>query len=1102
MEKAVLSDFFCRGMLKTAFSIVLLLTASFGILANGNTSGPGDAFRVITPVRRVTGTVTDVQTGQPLPGATVLLKGTNEGTITDLQGTYTIEVPSGSSVLVYSFVGFLQEEIVVGNREVIDVSLVPDVQSLDELVVVGYGTQRKVNLTGAVSQITPEILESRPVANVSQALQGAVAGLNVSFGDGRPGGSGNLNIRGFTSINGGEPLVLIDGVPGNIDLVNPADVASISVLKDASSAAIYGARAAYGVILVTTKDGRPGELKITYRGNYSVGTPTTSHDFMDNGYEMAKLVDESYRIVKGTSYTGYSEDDYAYLKERQTDPSLPEVVVRNVNGTDRYVWYGNTDWWGHFFRETKPSMTHSLQVSGGSEKIDFLLSGRYFQELGMHRINRDKFTSYNLRAKVNAHITPWLTVGNNLRFSSKKYTYPGTSVTMPFVYLGVHAIAPWVPVNPDGTPTYMPALNGQGIGDGKAAMLQYGKSFSQSNNHSLTNTVDITLTPVKDLSIVGSYSYNMHPYTIFSRSTKAPWSNTPGVINYVGNDYLTQDINLDHYHVVNAYATYTKDRGNHSFKIMGGYNQELKKYYRLWGRANNLLSEDLNELALGSDGQQVTSNSVEWALTGFFGRLNYAYKGKYLLELNGRYDGSSHFPEDSRFGFFPSFSAGWRISEEKFFEPLKNVIPELKLRGSYGSLGNQYLSTNLRSQNYPYIPLMNTGQSGWMLDGAKSQYLRVGNPVSPNLAWERTNSLNGGVDLGLLKNRLNISFDWYKRETLDMLIPGKTLPGVFGAASPKQNAGDLETKGFDLSIRWEDNKTVGGKPFSYHAGITLSDNKSHITRFDNPTKLLSNYYEGMRLGQMWGYEIEGYFQTDAEAREYAVNQDEVNRSRLLSPGEGKLLQAGDLKFVDRDGNNKIDKGENTLSNHGDLKVIGNALPRYSFGISGGFNWNGFDFSVFFQGVGRQDWYPGADNYFFWGPYSRPYHSFFPEGFEEKVWSPENPDAYFPKVRGFSALLAGASLYERNDRYLQNAAYIRLKNVSIGYTLSEKLLTRYGIDNIRVYASGENIWTLSGIDSDYIDPEQVTPDPNGNGGNNTARNYPFFKTYSVGLDITF
>jgi TonB-linked SusC/RagA family outer membrane protein len=657
-------------------------------------------------------------------------------------------------------------------------------------------------------------------------------------------------------------------------------------------------------------------------------------------------------------------------------------------------------------------------------------------------------------------------------------------------------------VNPDGTFTYRSGLNNYGISDGYNLLLEDGKSISQQKQFDMTNTFTVTIQPMPELTIVGSYSYDLNPYSEFHRSVETPWSIYPGEIDYFNSDTYSESQNLDQYHVVNAYATYEKSFGVHSVKVMGGYNQEYKKYHIMTGSANDLLSQDLNALDLGTSGQTVGSNSVEWALLGVFGRLNYSYKDKYLLELDGRYDGSSHFPAGSRFGFFPSASAGWRISEEPFFAGAKNILPELKIRGSYGSLGNQSLSTNLRNQDYPYIPVMTNGLSSWIENDAKIQYLQVGNPVSPELTWERTTSVDVGVDMGLFQNHLNVTFDWYDRKTLDMLIAGKTLPGVFGAASPRQNAGNLDSKGWELSVKWNASTQVANKPFSYSFGLALSDFKSHITKYDNPSYLLSSYYPGYRLGQIWGYTIDGYFKSDDEAKNYDVNQDYVNRERISSPGDGHNLQAGDMKFVDLDGNKVINNGANTLTNHGDEKVIGNNLPRYSFGINGSAEWNGFDLSVFFQGVGHQDWYPGNETYLFWGPYGRPYYSFIPKDFTSKMWSPDHPNAYFPKLRGYVAQNTSSELALPNTKYLQNIAYIRLKNLTIGYSLPSSLLQRWKIQRLRIYFSGENMFTATGLKSKYVDPEQVSADPQGLVANVSARNYPFMKSYSGGLDITF
>ncbi len=1047
----------------------------------------------------VSGTVTDTA-GTPLIGVTIKVKGTTTGTVTDAEGKFTLVVPEDATLEVSS-VGYVTREISVGKRTNLDIQLKTSATGLNQLVVVGYGTQKKVDLTGAVTQIGDKMLKDRPISNVGQALQGVVPNLNINFSDGRPGAPAKINIRGFTSVNGGQPLVLIDGVPGDINLVNPNDVESISVLKDASSAAIYGSRAAYGVILVTTKSGKSGKLQVTYSANFATSTPTTSHSFITDGYTALKLMDSAYKISKGNIISNYTQADYEELKKRQRDPSLPSVVIQNRSGRDQYVYYGSTDWWNYVFNKTLPSMSHSLQFSGGSDHITFRVSGRYYEQKGMMKFAGDKYTDYNLRAKVKARIKPWLTIDNNLSFDANVYNWPGSlPINDAFIYLGVSLHPYMVPRNPDGTLVYTSGLNTET--NGYLLELESGKAASQQKQFDLTNNFTVTLTPVPGLSIEASYSYNLNPYSSYNRNVETPYSIFPGVINTANNDTYNERLNLDQYHVASAHATYQKRVGLHSFKVMGGYDQEFKKYHVLYGSGNNLLSQDLNALDLATSGQTVGSNSVAWALLGFFGRINYSYNDKYLLELDGRYDGSSHFPAATRFGFFPSASVGWRVSEEPFFSPVKGIISELKLRGSYGSLGNQSLSTNLRNDNYPYIPLMSTGLSGWLQNGDKSQYLQVGAPVPPELTWEHTLSVNGGIDMGLFEDRLSLSFDLYDRKTLNMLVEGPTLPAVFGAGSPKANAADLDTKGWELSVKWTGNTQVAGKPLTFNAGVVLSNFTSHITKYNNPSYLLNNYYVGEKVGGIWGYTVDGYFKSDAEAKGYQVNQDFVNSTRMGSSGVNHSLQAGDMKFVDINGDGVVNNGKNTLADHGDLSIIGNNLPRMSFGVNGSINWNGFDLSAFFQGIGHQDWYPNTQTWLFWGVYGRPYFSFYPTDFQEKMWGPDNPNAYFPRLRGYVANSSSSELGVANDKYIQNIAYIRLKNLTIGYNLPSTLLQKWKIENIRVYLSGENIFTVTGLDSKYIDPEQVSADPNGAVANVSARNYPFMKSYSFGFDVTF
>lgn len=1082
--------------MKKIIPVFLLVGASF---ANNVLASPIEGAKLISfslqDNETVSGRIIDTN-GNAISHATVSVKGTTKVTTTDEQGMFTLNHVAGTDiVLTVSCVGYTTLDIKVGKSKEIVVTM-SDNNDLEEVVVVGYGTQKKVNLTGAVAQIDSKILEDRPVSNATQALQGAVPNLNINFTNGRPGGGGKVNIRGFASINSANaaPLVLIDGVPGNINTINPKDIESISVLKDASAAAIYGARGAFGVMLVTTKKGKEGQMTINYSNNFGSAGLTVNTDFITNGYDAARLNDEAFIRATGNSYTGYTEEDYAELLKRKNDPSLPWVTVQNRNGKDQYVYYGNTDWWNTFYRKRQNSMEHALTFSGGSEKIDYYISGRLYEKGGLMKVNQDKFNSYNLRSRLNAKVTDWLKISNNTQLNYQNYTYPGwnsgSDANNNFISTTVHALPSYVAQNPDGTATYRTELNNYNIGDGIMADLLHGKSKGGEKEYEFINLLEGVINITQDLTVTGNYTFTYNPINNFNRRTMAPWSIFPGEISYLGNDQYTENIVTNRRHSLNLFANYNKSLGDHNFGATAGYNQELNVYGRIGGRHNNLLSEDLNDFALGTGQMELYGGARTWALQGFFGRLNYNFKDKYLVEVNGRYDGTSKFPKNKRYGFFPSFSAGWRLMEESFMEPIKAHVNEAKFRVSYGALGNAQ-----EAAEYGYIPLLNTGNSNYITNGAKTQYLKVPTPISPDLTWERTNTLNFGVDMEFASRRLITSFDYFIRETLDMLIPGKTLPAVFGAASPKTNAGDLKNKGWELSMAWRDQFMVSGKPMTYNVGFGLSDSKAEITRFDNKEQLLSNYYVGQTLGEIWGYKIDGFFNSDEEAANWKVNQDYVDKQRLSAPGDWSRLQAGDLKFVDVNGDGVVDAGKNTLNDPGDQVIIGNNRARYTFGINLGASWQGIDVSAFFQGIGRQHWWPGANADKFWGPYSRPYYSFVPKDFEADVWTPENTDAYFPLMRGYIALNDRGSLNVKSDRYLQDLAYIRLKNLTIGYTLPQRILKPIKLANARIFASGENLWTATKLKSDYIDPEQAAQEANG-------RAYPYSKTISFGIDLTF
>ena len=1069
------------------------------------------AFAQSNPL--VTGTVLDENTN-PLAGVTVEAVNRADSsiryaTVTDIDGVFRFtELASGSAYdFRFSYIGYVPYEstnfvIRSGESNSMAIRLISaGSAALEEVVVVGYGTQRKATLTGAVSQVSGDEFRDRPVTNISQMLQGAVPNLNIRMGGGAPGTMGSINVRGITGISGnnattGGPMVLIDGVPGTLDRLSPEEVQSITVLKDAASAAVYGSRGGFGVILVTTKSGTSGKSVIRYNNSFGFNTPNISTDFMTSGYDWMSLNDRALAHVRG--YSGYTEQDMAELYARRNDktehPDRPWATIQNRNGKDQYIYYGNYDWWDIMFTKWQPFQNHNLNLSGGNDKVTYIINGNAKFQDGILRLNTDKYRSLGLRTKVAAQIKPWIKLSQNTNFYNMNYKYWGRDggANANFVAINVHASPAYAPWNEDGSAFYRSGLNNYDIGDGIFSMLLNGKNRGVDRKYELTSITETVLTPFKDFVVTANFSYNLYTDPSFYREVPTTYSLYPGVIEenprYKDNR-LSESMQFNQVYVFNAFAEYSKKLWrDHNFKIMGGFNQEHHNAKRLSGSRRDLSSEDLNDLNLGTGEQFSSGGSSAYAIQGLFYRLNYDYKGKYLLETSGRYDGSSRFPSNSRWGFFPSVSAGWRVSQENFWEPLKDVVSDFKLRGSVGALGNQAISGGA----YPYISVMSPVQLAYIFDGQRPTSYQVPAPVSGGLTWERVVSYNGGLDLGFFRNRLLVTYDQYVRNTIGILSNDIKIPTVFGAIQPLVNAADVRTKGFELSIAWRDAIDLFGKPFQYNIGGILSDNTAKVTRINNPTAQTYTMYEGKQIGEIWGYVTDGYFLTDAEARTYPVNQVWLNRGRN---DNNQPLRAGDLRFVDLNGDGIINAGANTIYDPGDQRVLGNSLPRYNYGITGGANWAGFDLSVFFQGLGKMDWYPGNNADRFWGPYSRPYFSFIPKDFEKDVWSPENPDAYFPTLFAYVALNANNELRATNNKYMQDLAFLRLKNLTLGYRIPESLTKRIGINSFRLFASGENMFTWTKLRTKYIDPEQAMANIDG-------RVYPFSKTYSFGIDITF
>lgn len=1048
--------------------------------------------------RRIKGNVSDAK-GEPIVGATISEKGGTGGTITDINGDFTLDLAPDNAITI-SYVGFKPQTL--KPTDGIHVTLDEQAKGLDEVVVIGYGTKKKANLIGAVSTVGAEELKDRPATNLGQMLQGQVPNLNISFNTGTPGEAATLNIRGKTSItNSGAPLVLIDGVEGSIDRINPNDIESVSVLKDAASAAIYGARAGFGVVLITTKNNKDGQAHITYNGRFSFSAPTTKTDFMTVGYDVARLVDEFNTTTTGSSYSELNADDYKMLEERRYDvtenPARPWAVVSQNDGL--YHYYGNFDWYNYIFNFAQPTWNHNLSVNGGTEKMNYMISGGMNDHDGLYALSTDKYSTRTLMAKFNAEVTPWLRVFSTASLFKSKYKQAGYDYEDGgnVANLAFHAM-PWiVPINPDGTNVYILPNSNNKPADGFAAMLRTGNGFTQVGKTEQTYAIGAVLKLMEGLEFTGKITYRNYAKEKLARSASFVYARKPGqeltANGWPFNNRLKDGRDTYENYVYDFYANFHRTFANvHNVSAVVGTNYERGHYKFVEPSGRDLTSEVLNDLSLSTGDKSVKSSQNEFALMGYFARLSYDYAGKYLVEANMRYDGTSRFPRNHRWGFFPSLALGWRISEEAFFEPVRPTISNLKLRASIGSLGNQITDNSAKFNNntfYPYMRLITlkpTTNLNYIFDNAQAVYASLGDPTSGSLTWETIVTQNLGLDVGLFNNRLSLALDVYSRTTKDMLAAARALPAVYGYNAPYENNGELRTNGFELVVGWNDKFNLAGKPFYYGVNLTLADSKTKITKFKgNESKVLGQDYEGMEWGEIWGYRIKGIYQSDQEAIDRGVDQSFL--------GTRFTDKAGDLIFDDVDGSTKIDQGKGTLDDHGDLVRIGNSTPRYHYGITVNMAWMGFDFSMFWQGIGKQNIYPGGNNMMFWGPYARAYSSFIPKDFPAKVWSENNRDAYFP--RPVADLARSYAMSRPNDRYLQNLAYCRLKNLTLGYTLPKSLTKKAYLEKVRLYFSGENLFITSKLKSDYIDPEQMMHDTNG-------RVYPFSKTFSFGLDVSF
>jgi TonB-linked SusC/RagA family outer membrane protein len=1051
----------------------------------------------------VTGTVTDSNTGEPLPGVNIVIEGSTVGVISDVNGKYSIEVSDPNASLSFSFVGYLTEKVMVQGKTTINVALIPDIRTLEEVVVVGFGTQKKINLTGAVGVATAEDIESRPVTSAPQALQGLVPGLKITTNNGALDQNMSISVRGTGTIgsSSGSPLILIDGMEGDLNTVNTQDIENISVLKDAAASSIYGSRAPFGVILVTTKSGKKGKVSINYNNNIRSASPMGLPKSMDS-YTFAVMMNQS--LLNSGRSARFSDETMQKMLDFQAGTLTGGIDPSTSNPNAWFdVWalgYANTDIYNELYKENVFSQEHNLSASGGSEKMNYYGSFNYLNQGGLIKIGNDGLKRFNITGKFSSVLTNWLKFNFSTRFTRNDVWRPRTFGDSFYNYYGRQ--------NWPNIPMYDP--NGNLYGFNAVELAQGGTRNVQTDQHYYQAAFIIE--PVKKWITHLELNYRINDQQIKETTLRAHQVGPTGTFFYRINDSgLYQEQMKENYLNWNIYSEYSHSLNDaHNFKIMGGFQAEelMQSDFNVF--KNGLVLPDLTEFNLTNGllnngtarDATVAGYGNEWATAGFFGRLNYDYKGRYLAEINMRYDGSSRFRRGSRWQTSPSVSAGWNIAQENFWEPLSKVANIMKLRFSYGELGNQ--NTNAWYPTYRTMTLGSLNGS-WLQGGSRPNTASVGSLISTVLTWESVRTWNVGLDYGFLNNRLSGSFDYFVRYTKNMVGPAPELPNTLGISAPQTNNCDLQTKGWEVALIWKDQLDNG---LNYGVNLSLSDQITYIDSYpSNKGKSLSTYISGQKDGLIWGFETIGIAKSQPEMDEHLASLPNGGQSAL-----GSQWSAGDIMYKDLNGDGRISEGAGTLDDHGDLKILGDSYSHYFFGVDLTADWKGIDFRCFLQGVLKHDFWPGGDastrneggGGYFWGVRGNQVEWHI-RGFEQHNdyfraepiglaghEIPANLDSYFP--RPVLSYADGGKNQRIQSRYMQNAAYMRLKNLQLGYSLPSALTQKAGISKCRLFISGENLITFTSL-FDVFDPETAS---GGSGGNV----YPLSRTWSAGLSLTF
>ena len=1107
--------------------------------------------------RLVSGVIREKSTNETLPGVSVLEKGSKNGITTNMDGKYELTVSPGAT-LVISYIGMKPTEVKVGNTSIVNVLLESSNEVIDEVVVVGYGQQKRANLTGAVASVDTKVLEARPIADVGRGLQGTTPGLSVVVPSGEVGSDPVMKIRGqLGSLQGGSsPLILMDNVEiPSIQMLNPDDIESISVLKDAASASIYGAKAAFGVILITTKKGAKTEsVNVSYSGNYSIQNISKKMEMARlDALEYSTLAMERVGAVATGAFWMVTRDGFEKAKVWQSKygnvvkPNDPMLYGRDwyVDANGRKIGLRTYDPYDYMVKEWAPTQTHNLSVNGKSGKTDFNIGLGYLGQSGMVKpAKTDDFKRYNGSLRLSTDIADWMKVYAGTMYSKriKRYAYATSSTTAdPWLYL-----YRWGPTYPmtteDGDPIRSPA----------SELAQANTAVQETNYTSLNG--GFIITPMKDWKINFDYTHanqeymNDRPGTRFT--ARDSWSaavakndatgnriymddagqvvastatNAMPAYQLVNSTYTGVGANPDHiyritqndqWNTINLNTTYEMSLNDiHKFKFMLGMNSVAYNYENNWSQITQLVDYSNPQFNLAT-GVQTTGGNKYWeSQQGYFGRVNYNFKDKYLLEANLRYDGTSKFPTSLQWRYFPSFSGGWRVNEESWMNWSKSILNALKVRGSWGTIGDQTVSNSL------YVPTMAGSFNNFILGGAKLYQFGTPGAVSATVTWQDITTLDLGLDARLLKSELGVAFDWFRRSTENMIVPQEGIPVTYGSGAPQGNFGSLRTDGVELQLDYNHRFKNG---VGINMVATFADAKTIITKYGS-TQSIDSWYVGKTYGEIWGYETDRLYQKedfvyDASGKLITtVSKDGFTVNKLNDANaatQGKLQSGnfvfgpGDVKFKDLNGDGVINAGNRLLKNasgapdYGDLKKIGNSTPRYQYSFRVGADYKGFDASVFIQGVGQRSvWGEGSTVI----PGYQASDGGMPEAIAGNFWRPDRTNAFYPAP--YNQAGSGTTLnMQIQSRYLLNMAYMRIKNITVGYSLPASVLRKIQVSKLRVYVALENFFTFDHLGTLPVDPEEIEGYSMWNTTNydagRTGVGVPTYKSASVGIQLNF